>query len=354
MTNYRVIGLMSGTSLDGLDIICVRFSYRNTWKYQIEYCNTYSYSDEWIKKLKNAPQLNEEQIRLLDLEYGILLGEMINHFTQENKIIKTELDLISSHGHTVFHQPERGITLQIGDGQSISNLTKINVINNFRAIDVSLGGQGAPLVPIGDQLLFSEYTYCLNLGGIANISIKEKNEIKAGDIAFANMVSNDLAKKKNLMYDIDGHLAESGRVSTPLLNELNELPYFDKPFPKSLATEGYVNWFKPVLEKYDLPVEDKLHTVGNHLCIQIKRAIKEIESPILITGGGSFNSFWIKNLSNLGLNIKIPVRELVEYKEALIFALIGVLKKENLINVLSSVTGSSSDTSSGDVFNPNS
>ena len=254
----------------------------------------------------------------------------------------------------MFHQPERGITLQIGDGQSISNLTKINVINNFRAVDVSLGGQGAPLVPIGDQLLFSEYTYCLNLGGIANISINEKNEIKAGDIAFANMVSNDLAKKKNLMYDIDGHLAKSGCISTPLLNELNELPYFDKPFPKSLATEGYVNWFKPVLEKYDLPVEDKLHTVGNHLCIQIKRAIREIESPILITGGGSFNSFWIKNLSNLGLNIKIPDRELVEYKEALIFALLGVLKKENLINVLSSVTGSSSDTSSGDVFNPNS
>ena len=156
------------------------------------------------------------------------------------------------------------------------------------------------------------------------------------------------------MYDIDGHLAESGRISVPLLNELNKLPYFDKPFPKSLATEGYVNWFKPVLEKYDLPVEDKLHTVGNHLCIQIKRAIKEIESPILITGGGSFNSFWIKNLSNLGLNIKIPDRELVEYKEALIFALLGVLKKENLINVLSSVTGSSSDTSSGDMFNPNS
>ena len=340
MTNYRVIGLMSGTSLDGLDIICVRFSYCNTWKYQIEFSTTYSYSDEWIQKLKNAPQLNEEQIRLLDLEYGILLGEMINHFTQENKIIKTELDLISSHGHTIFHQPERGITLQIGDGQSISNLTKINVINNFRAVDVSLGGQGAPLVPVGDQLLFSEYTYCLNLGGIANISIKEKDEIKAGDIAFANMVSNDLAK--------------SGRINTPLLNELNELSYFDKPFPKSLATEGYLNWFKPVLEKYDLSIEDKLHTVGNHLCVQIKKVIKEIESPILVTGGGAFNSFLIKNLSHLGLNIKIPDRELIEYKEALIFALLGVLKKENLINVLSSVTGSSSDTSSGDVFNPKS
>ena len=226
MTNYRVIGLMSGTSLDGLDIICVRFNYRNTWKYQIEYCSTYSYPDEWIQKLKNAPQLNEEKIKLLDLEYGILLGDMINHFIQENKIIKTKLDLISSHGHTVFHQPERATTLQIGDGQSISNLTKISVINNFRAVDVSLGGQGAPLVPVGDQLLFSEYTYCLNLGGIANISIKEKDEIKAGDIAFANMVSNDLAKKKNLMYDIDGHLAESGRISVPLLNELNRLPYF--------------------------------------------------------------------------------------------------------------------------------
>ena len=247
MINQRVIGIMSGTSLDGLDIICVRFSYRNTWKYQIEYCTTYSYSDEWIQKLKNAPQLNEKQVRLLDLEYGILLGEMTNHFIQENKIVKTELDLISSHGHTVFHQPERGITLQIGDGQSISNLTKINVINNFREVDVSLGGQGAPLVPMGDQLLFSEYTYCLNLGGIANISVKENDKIKAGDIAFANMVSNDLAEKKNLMYDMGGHLAESGRVNRLLLNELNELPYFYEPFPKSLASEGYVKWFKPVL-----------------------------------------------------------------------------------------------------------
>ena len=162
------------------------------------------------EKLKTAPQLNEEQIKLLDLEYGILLGEMINHFIQENNILKTELDLISSHGHTIFHQPEKGITIQIGDGQAISNLTKINVINNFRALDVSLGGQGAPLVPIGDQLLFSEYTYCLNLGGIANISVKEKDEIKAGDIAFANMASNDLAEKKNLTYDMDGHLAEGG------------------------------------------------------------------------------------------------------------------------------------------------
>ena len=354
MINHRVIGLMSGTSLDGLDIICVRFNNRNTWKYQIEYCTTYTYSDKWMKKLKTAPQLNVEQIKLLDLEYGILLGEMINHFIQENNILKTELDLISSHGHTIFHQPEKGITIQIGDGQTISNLTKINVINNFRALDVSLGGQGAPLVPIGDQLLFSEYTYCLNLGGIANISVKEKDEIKAGDIAFANMASNDLAEKKNLTYDIDGHLAEGGIINTRLLNELNEIPYFHESFPKSLASEGYVNWFKPVLEKYDIPVEDKLHTVGKHLCIQIKNIVKENESLILITGGGAFNSFWIKNLSDLGLNIKIPSRELVEYKEALIFALLGVLKKENMINVLSSVTGSSSDTSSGDGFYPKS
>ncbi len=354
MTTQRVIGLMSGTSLDGLDIIYVSFSYNNSWKYQMEYCITYPYSDEWIQKLKNAPQLNEEQINILDLEYGILLGEIINHFIQKNKIQKTEIDLISSHGHTVFHQPEKGITLQIGNGQTISNLTNLDVINNFRALDVSLGGEGAPLVPIGDQLLFSNYTYCLNLGGIANISIKKNNEIFAGDIAFANMASNDLAEKKNLIYDIDGLLADSGRINTPLLKELNELSFFQKPFPKSLATEGYVKWFKPVIEKYDLPVEDKLHTVGHHLCDQIKKTIKEIKSPILITGGGAFNSFWIKILSNLGLNIKIPNREIVEYKEALIFALLGVLKKENMINVLSSVTGSSSDTSSGDVFYPKS
>ena len=354
MTNHRVIGLMSGTSLDGLDIICVRFSYDNTWEYQIECCTTYPYSNEWLMKLKTAPQLNEMQIKLLDLEYGVFLGEVINHFIEENKIQRAEIDIISSHGHTVFHQPEKGITLQIGHGQSISNLTKINVINNFRAFDVSLGGHGAPLVPIGDQLLFSEYIYCLNLGGIANISIKEKDKVKAGDITFANMASNDIAGKKNLLYDIDGHLAGSGQINTHLLNELNELPYFHETFPKSLASEGYLNWFKPILEKHYLSVEDKLHTLGHHLCIQIKKIMKEVKSPILITGGGVFNSFWIKNLSNLGLNIVIPDRELVEYKEALIFALLGVLKKENMINVLSSVTGSSSDTSSGDVFYPNS
>ena len=192
-------------------------------------------------------------------------GEKVGAFLTTNHINAKDINLVSSHGHTVFHQPEKGITLQIGDGQTTANSTQIITVNNFRTLDVKLGGQGAPLVPIGDKLLFSKFNYCLNIGGIANLTCKSENSIVAGDLTFANMASNYLAQKKNKAYDMDGELASNGCLNEALLYDLNQLTYFEKSFPKSLAFEDFSNWFLPVIENHNISIEDKLNTLGHHL-----------------------------------------------------------------------------------------
>ena len=341
----KVIGIMSGTSLDGLDIAYCTFSFNKTWNFQIIESTTISYSDQWKEMLSHAPNLSGIELLKLHKEYGQFIGQCVNDFLQ-NKDLK--VDLIASHGHTVFHQPENKITLQIGDGAEIASQTGITTISDFRSLDVALGGQGAPLVPIGDELLFPEFDYCLNLGGFANISFKSQNKRIAFDIGPANIILNYLTQKMGHTYDQNGNLGKMGRLNTQLLSALDTLEYYKKPFPKSLGKEWLDQEFIPILNQFHIPINDQLTTVYHHIANQITKVIKSDDSKLLITGGGAYNTFLIDLIKEkTEATVVIPDKEIIEFKEALIFAFLGVLRFHKQVNCLSSVTGASKDCSGG-------
>lgn len=352
MRDFKVIGLMSGSSLDGLDIAYVNFSHDNKkWFFQIVEAGNVPYTDEWKNKLSEAFNKNEAELKELDIEYGKYLGSITKKF-----IKKYELDpkLIASHGHTIFHMPEKGYTLQIGNGQEIANETGIMTINDFRTEDVKKGGQGAPLVPIGDKYLFADYPICLNIGGIANLSYDSEDKRIAYDICMANQLLNYLASKLGYDYDNNGNFARQGNVNQDLLNILNDNPYYDKEAPKSLGREFFEQYQHKVIDESSLSAKDLLATATEHIAYQIVRATEHLESSkMLITGGGAKNNYLIERIRKMSKHeIVIPDTMIIDYKEALIFAFLGALKMEGRINVLSSVTGATSDSSSGNICLP--
>lgn len=345
---WHAIGLMSGTSLDGVDLIFVKFYYDNDYHFEILKAETLKYSDFWKNELQNAFDKKEDKLDKLSQEYGVLLAGMINNFITKNQIIN--LDFIASHGHTIFHKPEQGYTLQIGNGDQIAKLTGHKVICDFRTQDVQLGGQGAPLVPIGDAHLFKNYDYCLNLGGFSNISFDEDGTRKAFDICPVNIVLNYLANKLNLDYDDKGLLSATGKINKELLKELNELEFYRQKAPKSLGFEFVVNCIFPLFEKYDLSVIDLLRTFTEHIAQQLSQNIKPNKS-VLVTGGGTYNDFLISRFKAIShCELIIPKPEIINFKEALIFAFLGLLRIENKVNCLKSVTGASRNHCSGKVF----
>jgi len=350
MEEYNVIGVMSGTSLDGVDIaFCKLCKSENKWSYQIEKAATYKYTEEWIDKLVNVERENAFNFVKTHIEYGHFLGKLIKAFIDEHLL---KIDFIASHGHTIFHQTEKQITCQIGDGASIAAETKRIVVCDFRTLDVALHGQGAPLVPIGDKFLFNEYDFCLNLGGFSNISFDINNERKAYDICPTNIILNYLANKLNKSYDCSGKFAENGIINNDLLFELNDLEYYINLFPKSLGKEWLYNKFIPIIEKYSDNTEDKLRTVTEHIAIQINLATNFIKNKkILITGGGAYNDFLIRRLSSLTSHqIVIPDAKTIEFKEALVFAFLGTLRIRKEINCLKSVTGAMGDSIGGAIY----
>lgn len=358
MKPYRVIGLMSGTSLDGLDIAyCTFTNSENNWNYRIEQTQCIEYDQKFKQQLKESIELPEQELKKLDLEFGKWIGTQLKKFVESNKL---EVDLIASHGHTVHHRPDQGITVQIGDGAQIAMQTGIKTICDFRTLDVSLGGQGAPLVPIGDQLLFSEYEFCLNLGGISNISFEDQQGVrKAFDVSIANMLLNYLSQKIGLEYDSQGHFARSGSLDIRLLNRLNELDFYSQDGPKSIGYEWFVQEVKPLFDASPLSIEDQLHTASIHIAYQLVKIIKEYHrverSKLLITGGGAYNDYLIEMIEKgLGacVEVVLPNKELISYKEALIFGFMGLLKELNQNNCLSSVTGALRDCCAGKVFCP--
>ena len=349
--SINVIGIMSGTSLDGLDLCLVSFDSNNYSNFKILNSQTYNYSSDWVNKLSNAINLREKDLNVLDDEFGKLISNYINKFLI--KIGSPKVDLVSSHGHTVFHDPEKGITKQIGNGEIIFNKTNINLICDFRTQDVELGGQGAPLVPIGDLNLFENYKYCLNLGGFGNISIKKNKTIKAFDICPVNTVLNYYSKKLGHPYDKNGKISEKGNINYKLLNKLNSLDYYKNEGPKSLGIEYVNEKVIPLIDSLSINNNDVLNTYTEHITQQIKISIKnnkENES-ILVTGGGAYNQTIIKKLKNkLNCKVIIPKKEIVDNKEALIFAYLGLLRYNNKVNCLKTVTGAKKNHSSGLVF----
>jgi anhydro-N-acetylmuramic acid kinase len=342
------IGLMSGTSLDGLDIVHVKFKKNDYTFFEILSSKTVSYSKAWRNRLQNAIGLDKEDISILDSEYGIFLGKQAREFIDQQSI-KT-LNFICSHGHTIFHQPDEGYTLQVGDGKEILKITNCTVVNDFRTQDVNLGGQGAPLVPIGDKFLFSEFEACVNLGGFANISYEHKNDRIAFDICPVNIVMNYYSKILGLEFDDKGNFAATGITHKALLEELNNLSFYSKPHPKSLGLEWVQNYVFPLVEKYQISPEDILRTFTEHVAHQITEIIKPFKY-ILFTGGGVYNDFLLKRIEKISKkNIKLPSDDIINYKEALIFAFLGFLKIQGQVNCLSSVTGAKKNHSSGKIF----
>ncbi len=351
---WHVIGVMSGTSLDGIDLVYVKIEKKKTYSFEILETNTVNYSEKWKKTLFEAFDYSGEKLTKLNVNYGEFLGEIILDFIQKNKL--KNIDFIASHGHTIFHQPHLKYTLQIGSGAAISAVTNIKTICDFRVQDVALGGQGAPLVPIGDKYLFSDYDFCLNLGGFSNISFKKENQRVAFDICPVNIVMNYYTRKIELEYDDKGQMASQGILNTALLEELNNLPFYKDSQPKSLGYEYIVKTIFPMIDKYQLPLEDILRTFVEHDAVQIANVVNnslenDHAKKMLVTGGGAFNDYLISRLRELTkVEVVIPDKEIIDFKEALVFALLGVLKDQNEVNCLKSVTGAKKDHSSGVVF----
>lgn len=349
--NYNVIGVMSGTSLDGVDLAHIIFIVKNNkWEFQILQCETISYTSEWFSKLKTAVGFSDPELQKLNKDYTLLLGEIIHYFIKKHKI--ENLDAVCSHGHTILHQPQNGFTLQIGNLPEIAKYINQKVVCDFRVQDVAFGGQGAPLVPIGDKILFSEYDYCLNLGGFSNVSFEENYDRIAFDISPVNTVLNFYASQFGFDFDDKGQISKSGKLNFDLLEELNALKYYKKSYPKSLGFEFVKEIVFPLIENFNIPAEDKMNTFTEHIALQIALSLPVKNGKILATGGGTYNDFLIERMQFHLPDIKIiiPDKKLLEFKEALIFGLLGVLKLRNEINVLKSVTGAKTDHSSGKIF----
>ncbi len=342
---------MSGTSLDGVDLAHIKFEINNNkWSYEIYECDTISYSTEIISKLKNGINFTEAELSDLNVEYTYLLGNIISEFITKNNI--SNLDAVCSHGHTILHQPQNGFTLQIGNLLEIAKITKQKVVCDFRVQDVKLGGQGAPLVPIGDRILFSEYDFCLNLGGFSNISFEENNERIAFDISPVNTVLNFYANTFGLEYDNKGKISETGNLNSELFEELNQLEFYSKSFPKSLGFEFVKETVLPILESYTISTEDKMRTFTEHIAFQIGKILQSKSGKLLVSGGGVYNDFLIGRMKAYlpTIEVIIPNEKTIKFKEALIFALLGVLRLRNEINVLASVTGAKQDHCSGEIY----
>lgn len=356
MNTYHVIGLMSGTSLDGVDLAYCIFTNKNqNWIYKIYYTATLPYTFFWKQRLNALMDVSVEKFILADHQYGTYLGNAVREFVNKNGI---NPDFIASHGHTIFHQPGQHISYQLGNGAYLAAAAGLPVVCDFRTLDIALGGQGAPLVPIGDQLLFGEYDCCLNLGGIANISGNGPTGRIAFDTGACNMLLNTLVSEINLPFDEDGRLARQGKVQTELLNQLNAADYFAAPYPKSLGKEWVdANTLHHLLAA-DCSLADKLQTACQHIAYHITRSIRELlpgtpSRQVLATGGGAFNTYLMELVQQaLGSNftVVVPEPELVSFKEALIFAFLGVLRWRHEPNCLSSVTGAPYDNVGGAIY----
>lgn len=349
--NYVGIGVMSGTSLDGLDLVACRFTRDANWHYEIIKAVTIPYSHKWVSRLSLGNQLNALEFNILNNDFGKYIGKQIASFCRQ---LDVKPMFVASHGHTIFHQPHNRLTVQIGNGAFIAAHSGLPTVCDFRSTDMAYKGQGAPLVPIGDELLFGQYDFCLNLGGIANISYRENGQRKAFDICPANMAFNQFIRELGYEYDLDGNLGRTGKVQEELLGLLNSMHYYELPAPKSLGREWFEADFLPLIRSFQPSPADVLRTLYEHVSDQLCRSIESFpKGRILITGGGAHNVFLIELFSEKTKHKTIvPSQELIDFKEAVIFAFLGVLRLLEMPNCLSSVTGATQDHTGGAIYIP--
>lgn len=352
---YHAIGTMSGSSMDGLDIVyCTLQEIGGKWSFQINEAECIEFPDEWKQKLQKITSVSAKDLLFAHSVFGHWMGNAIKNFITE-KNLEHKVHLIASHGHTVFHEPALGMTFQMGDGAAIAAVTQLPVVSDLRNMDVALGGQGAPIVPIGERLLWNDYKYFLNIGGISNITINNNEQHIAFDVCPANRVLNLLSNELGKSFDENGTEASAGNIHDDLLFELNDLDYYHKPFPKSLSNEYGADVVLGIVQKYNISIQDKLCTFCEHIAMQVSNVCEknagDKSEKILVTGGGAFNQFLVERIKNLlsekNIEVEIPHPDLIKYKEALIMALIGVLRWREEENVLSSVTGAKRNSIGG-------
>lgn len=346
-----VLGLMSGTSLDGLDLALCEFEPKgNGYSFKIHKALTVSYSREWRTKLSEAPGLSAQAYFELHADYGRFMALEVQDFL---KGVSQQPALLCSHGHTIFHQPQKGFSTQLSCGATLSALSGITTVCDFRSGDVALGGQGAPLVPIGDKLLFSQYQACVNLGGIANISFDNAvGERLAFDICEANLLLNHLSEQAGKPYDDNGSMAQSGQIEPGLLSALNELEFYKIQGAKSLGREWFEASVLPLINSSKAVNQDKLRTSLEHIAMIIAETFNQhgIKNA-LFTGGGAFNGFLMERIQHHSTAKCIVADPLiVNFKEALIFAFLGYLRVQHLPNILKSVTGAKANSIGGAVY----
>ncbi|MBL7924612.1 MAG: anhydro-N-acetylmuramic acid kinase [Bacteroidia bacterium] len=339
IARVNAVGLMSGTSMDGVDLAACSFELRdNTWSYTLHHATTVPYPAAWLEKIRSLPGLHAAEVFEADAALGRYFGGLVLDFVKTHGF---RADLVASHGHTLFHKPSRGYTTQIGSGAHLAAVCGVRTICDFRSKDVALGGQGAPLVPVGDHLLFPEYEACLNLGGIANISLLSAGKRIAFDICPVNMALNMLAERENLRYDDQGKMARQGKLLPGLLEQLNGLSFYQQQGPKSLGREWYEQEFAPLLGQGS--AADLSRTVCEHIAEQHLRVFGQLkpQSKILVTGGGAFHTFLLERMAEKSQKVlTVPAEDLVKFKEALVFAFLGVLNYSGRVNVFDSATGS--------------
>lgn len=354
---YRAIGLMSGSSLDGLDIACCDFTFHDgRWTFAIPHAVCVAYDPVWVERLRRAHTLDAKFLWQLHCDFGHFCGRSVKDFIDNHGI--NGIDLIGSHGHTVFHFPQNGFTTQIGDGAALAVTSGLPVVCDFRSTDVAKGGQGAPLVPIGDTLLFSDYKFLLNIGGIANITVQHPGQKTiAFDVCSANQVLNIYAQREGQEFDRNGDLAKSGQVDAALFNRLNGLDYYKEPYPKSLDNGYSRDVVLPLIEQSSLSSVDKLCTFCEHIAYQIASQIAPFnpmqQDRMLVSGGGALNEFLMQRIRyHVAVQSNAADPMIINYKEALVFAFLGVLRWRREANILASVTGARADSCGGAVYLP--
>lgn len=361
MNTYYVLGVMTGSSLDGVDLAYTKITEADgRYGYEVLHAECVPMPPKWKLRIEQLVLQNAVTYLKTSAYFGHFLAERINEFIDKHRL-RSQLDFIASHGQTVFHQPENLFTSQIGDGSAIAAKTGFPVVCDFRSVDVGLGGQGAPIAPIVDKLLFPDYTFFLNLGGIANISARINDKFIAFDITAVNLVLNKIAKLKGVEYDHDGNMARSGTIDPQLFEEMNGSWYYDKDYPKSLSGGWVSKVLLPTLSRHNIPVENKLRTAVEHISYQINRAIRAIQQKenititkqdkMLVTGGGAFNKYLMEKIeAALPMTIHIPDEQTVKFKEAILMALMGVLRIRNEVNCLGTATGAMRDSIGGAIY----
>ncbi|MBI2257695.1 MAG: anhydro-N-acetylmuramic acid kinase [Flavobacteriia bacterium] len=356
MQSFYYLGLMSGTSLDGADIVYVEFKKDKSEliTFDLIASKTYNYSQEWVSKLSKLTEDSALNFCKTDVYLAVLFSSWIEEFIKEFQIDKNKITAIGSHGHTIFHQIDKKFSTQIGNGNTISVMTQLPVVCDFRMKNVQYGGQGAPLVPVGDFDLFSlEADSFLNIGGICNISYKQNNQIIAYDICPGNLPLNKLSQLLGKKYDKNGLIAKSGEINFFLLDMLNELPFYKINKTKSLGVEWLENEFYPLI-KMDHSIEKNLRTIVEHIAIQVAKVLNDNNiNSVLLSGGGAKNTFLVERIQHYYKGkIKLPSTSIIDYKEAIIFAYLAHLRWNNQNNCLSSVTGSKKDMCTGVIYYP--